>query len=117
MISLGPAVHLLTNISRILLVLALLHTTARGGVAGVAEPAYLVTRVVDGDTIVVEGIGKVRLIGVDTPETVDPRRPVQRFGREASAFTKRLVEGKQVPDGTFVNEEIIGAARSLGTRA
>ena len=128
MISLGPAVHLLTNISRILIALALLHTTARGGVAGVAEPTYLVTRVVDGDTIVVEGIGKVRLIGVDTPETVDPRRPVQRFGREASAFTKRLVEGKHVrveydwnrkdkykrtlayiylQDGTLVNEEII----------
>ena len=57
---------------------------------------YLVTRVVDGDTIVLERIGKVRLIGVDTPETVDPRRPVQRFGRAASDFTKRTVEGKRV---------------------
>lgn len=53
MISLGPAVHLLTNISPILLALVLLHTTARGGVAGVAEHTYLVTRVVNGDTIVV----------------------------------------------------------------
>ncbi|MGE0704440.1 MAG: thermonuclease family protein [Vicinamibacterales bacterium] len=34
-----------------------------------------------------DGIGPVRLIGVDTPETVDPRRPVQYFGLEASAFT------------------------------
>ena len=40
-------------------------------------------RVVDGDTIVLDGGERVRLIGVDTPETVDPRRPVQRFGKEA----------------------------------
>ena len=62
---------------------------------GLAE-AQLVERVVDGDTIIVEGIGRVRLIGVDTPETVDPRRPVQFFGREASEFTKRMLEGKRV---------------------
>ena len=56
----------------------------------------VVERVVDGDTIIVAGVGRVRLIGVDTPETVDPRRPVQYFGQEASAFTKRLVEGRRV---------------------
>ena len=38
----------------------------------------------------------VRLIGVDTPETVHPRRPVERFGREASAFLKTLIDGKGV---------------------
>src|SRR3989338_1223221 len=46
-----------------------------------------VTRVVDGDTIEVEFGGKVervRYIGIDTPETVDPRKPVQCFGAEAS---------------------------------
>ena len=53
-------------------------------------------RVVDGDTIILSGNERVRLIGVDTPETVDPRRPVQYFGKEASAFTKRMVEGKKV---------------------
>jgi micrococcal nuclease len=47
--------------------------------------AQLVERVIDGDTIVVAGVGSVRLIGVDTPETVDPRKPVQFFGKEASA--------------------------------
>jgi len=36
------------------------------------------------------------LIGVDTPETKDPRKPVEYFGREASAFTQRIVEGRQV---------------------
>ena len=90
--------------------------------------AQLVERVIDGDTVVVRGVGRVRLIGVDTPETVDPRRPVEFFGREASAFTKRLLEGQQVRleydrertdrygrtlayvylrDGTFANAEIV----------
>ena len=58
-----------------------------------------VTRVVDGDTIVVSidrRSEKVRLIGVDTPETVHPSKPVEYFGKEASVFTKRMVEGKQV---------------------
>jgi micrococcal nuclease len=55
-----------------------------------------VTRVVDGDTIVVEGNLKVRLTGVNTPETVDPRRPVQCFGHEASDFTKRTLTGQSV---------------------
>lgn len=58
-----------------------------------------VVRVVDGDTIEVSIQGeryKVRYIGVDTPETVDPRRVVGCFGKEASAKNKRLVEGKEV---------------------
>ncbi len=55
-----------------------------------------VLRVVDGDTIEVEIEGeafKVRYIGIDTPETVDPRRPVGCFGEEASAANRALVEG------------------------
>lgn len=59
----------------------------------------VVTRVVDGDTIVATTFGvpeKVRLIGVDTPETVDPRKPVQCFGKEASDFTKSLLANKSV---------------------
>ena len=63
------------------------------------DDTAVVTRVVDGDTIVVV-IGareeKVRLIGVDTPEAVHPRKPVEPFAREASAFTKALAEGKVV---------------------
>ena len=56
----------------------------------------LVTRVVDGDTIVVSIEGeefRVRYIGIDTPETVDPRRPVACFGVEASARNSELVDG------------------------
>ena len=58
-----------------------------------------VVRVVDGDTIVVEIAGgeyHLRYIGVDTPETVDPNRPVGCYGPEASAHNKSLVEGKTV---------------------
>jgi micrococcal nuclease len=55
-----------------------------------------VTRVIDGDTLQISTGEKVRLIGVDTPETKDPRKPVQPFGQEASAFTKQLVEGQEV---------------------
>lgn len=58
-----------------------------------------VTKVVDGDTIevLINGQKKaVRLIGINTPETVDPRRPVQCFGKEASNETKRLLSGKMV---------------------
>jgi len=55
-----------------------------------------VIRVVDGDTIEIEGGEKVRYIGIDTPETVDPRKPVQCFGVEASKKNQELVEGKMV---------------------
>lgn len=60
---------------------------------------YAVTRVVDGDTFDVDVDGKIeriRMIGVDTPETVDPRKPVQCFGKEASAKTGSLIAGKRV---------------------
>ena len=52
---------------------------------------FLVTRVIDGDTIEIEGGQKVRYIGIDTPETVDPRKPVQCFGVQASNKNKELV--------------------------
>ena len=62
-----------------------------------------VVHVADGDTIVVEVAGrveKVRILGADTPETVDPRKPVQCFGPEASAHTKA-----RLPPGTHVSLE------------
>ena len=57
---------------------------------------YLVTKVVDGDTITLEGGQKVRYIGINTPETVHPSKPVECFGIESSNKNKELVEGKQV---------------------
>jgi endonuclease YncB( thermonuclease family) len=87
-----------------------------------------VTRVIDGDTIVLDHGEKVRLIGVDTPETKHAQKPVEFFGHEATAFTRNLVERKSVrleydwqrrdkygrtlgyvylEGGTFVNAEIV----------
>jgi micrococcal nuclease len=101
---------------------------APGGV-GLAG-AVTVVDVVDGDTIKVSTGETLRLIGVDTPETRDPRRPVQCFGREASARAHALLDGARVrlehdptqgrvdrygrtlayvwlPDGRLYNETII----------
>lgn len=59
-----------------------------------------VERVVDGDTLKVRldggGRATVRLIGVDTPESVKPDSPVECFGREAAAFARRLLAGRRV---------------------
>jgi len=58
-----------------------------------------VLRVVDGDTIhvLVEGRDTtVRLLGIDTPETVKPNSPVECFGPEASAFTTSILDGQRV---------------------
>lgn len=55
-----------------------------------------VTKVVDGDTIDVDTVGRVRLIGIDTPETVDPRTVVQCFGIESSNKAKEMLLSKKV---------------------
>ena len=57
---------------------------------------YDVLDVVDGDTIKISEIGTLRLIGLDTPETKDPRKVVQCFGVEASNRAKELLSGKKV---------------------
>lgn len=60
---------------------------------------YAVTKVVDGDTFRVSINGKeetVRLIGMNTPESVDPRKPVECFGLQASNKAKNLLAGKKV---------------------
>lgn len=62
----------------------------------VGGPLRTVVRVVDGDTVVLDGNEKVRLVGIDTPESVDPRRPVEWFGKEAAARTRALLEGRRV---------------------
>ena len=69
----------------------------QGPVSGPRAPAdsreATVTRVVDGDTVELGGLGKVRLIGVDTPEVYGG---VECYGREASAYAKRQLEGRRV---------------------
>ncbi len=64
-----------------------------------ADGPFAVTKVVDGDTIWVRVGGdrvKLRLIGIDTPETVDPGEPVGCFGPEASAEAFRLLSDSSV---------------------
>ncbi|MBW3538498.1 thermonuclease family protein [Candidatus Parcubacteria bacterium] len=101
--------------------------------ARTAPGHYRVVEVVDGDTIRVELSGQtetVRLIGLDTPETKDPRKPVQCFGQAAAAKARELMAGGSVrleadpndsdrdkykrllryvylPDGQLVNAEMI----------
>src|SRR3989338_2802421 len=61
------------------------------------SPLYSVVSVVDGDTVKLSIDGTtqtIRLIGLDTPETVDPRKPVQCFGKEASNKAKELLAGR-----------------------
>ena len=76
-----------------------------GGLAqrgGAASPSDLrtVVRVVDGDTIMVNPNERIRLIGIDAPESVAPNRPVGCMGREASQFLKQFL-----PKGTEVRLE------------
>ncbi|MFH1753349.1 MAG: thermonuclease family protein [Candidatus Omnitrophota bacterium] len=91
------------------------------------EGRYFVKKAVDGDTILLANGERVRYIGIDTPETKHPRKPVERFGKEAYEYNKRLVEGKWVrlefdiekrdrygrllayvyQDDTFVNAQLV----------
>jgi micrococcal nuclease len=79
--------------------LVVLRPWESGTPATPASAVVPVTRVVDGDTIEVRlgaRVEDVRLIGVDTPETVKPDTPVQCFGPRASRYTKELLEGRRV---------------------
>lgn len=66
----------------------------------VRQGPYKVDRVVDGDTIIVDISGqrtRIRMIGIDTPESVAPQDwRNTKEGKEASEFTKSLIEGKKV---------------------
>ena len=74
----------------------------------------VVERVVDGDTFKIRQDGKelsVRMIGLDTPETVKPNTPVACYGPEASDFTKAALSGKKV---TLEFDESQGATDKYG---
>jgi micrococcal nuclease len=109
--------------------------------AAAGDESYYVLRVVDGDTLKLSGGERVRLIGIDTPEVFYSSKlsrdaknsgsdtaTIQKMGKEASDFTKKLCSGKMVrleydvqrrdkydrllayvylEDGTFVNARII----------
>lgn len=88
----------------LLIVLSIVAVTSCGGGGGASEAGTArVVSVVDGDTVVLELDGRretVRLLGIDTPETSHPTRPVECFGAEASA---RLAE--LTPAGSVVRVE------------
>ncbi|HYJ22758.1 MAG TPA: thermonuclease family protein [Solirubrobacterales bacterium] len=108
------------------------------GESGPGSVDAYITRVVDGDTVearIGDEVEDVRLIGIDTPETVKPEAPVECFGPQASSYTHRLLEGQRVRlvfgverrdiydrllayayiDHRFVNAELVrrGLARTL----
>lgn len=135
------------SITLVILVMGLIYTTLGRDISPLAMPtehtasattaltttSSRVVRVVDGDTLVVGINGtttKVRLIGVNTPEVVDPRRPVQCFGKEASTYAKKILTNTSIyvetdstqdtydkygrllayvylPDGTLFNKQLI----------
>lgn len=103
----GALVTVMLSIAVPSLVRLATHHSAAAALLGAPGDAVLanatVLRVVDGDTVDVR-IGRkrerVRLIGINTPETVDPRRPVECFGPEAKDATKHLL-----PPGTAVRVE------------
>jgi micrococcal nuclease len=69
------------------------------GTSTTSKNTFKVTHVVDGDTIDVsqgEKVYRVRFIGINTPESVDPRRPVECYGKEASSIMKEIALGKEV---------------------
>lgn len=65
-------------------------------VEGTTMERGVVSKVIDGDTIDLSDGRKLRYIGIDTPETVDPYRGTQCFGKQASEHNKELVLGKEV---------------------
>lgn len=96
-------------------------------VLGTTGETHTVTKVIDGDTFQIETGQKVRFIGIDAPETVDPRRSVGCFGKEASDHLKTLLLNKEVTlvkdvsetdsfrrllryvylDNVFINEQLV----------
>lgn len=100
-----------------------------------AEGRYSVARVIDGDTLLLTNGARIRLIGVDSPETVKPGEAASPWGQEATEFTQSFVGGGQVElrfdreridryqrflayvyvDGQMLNEELLraGLARAM----
>lgn len=133
-----------TTITLLILILCLTLTTILNNLPDDSSPTnnpttqnkndlYRVIKIIDGDTITVDIEGTtttLRLIGINTPETADPRKPVECYGIEASNRAKELLTGKIVrlesdpsqedrdkyerllryvylKDGTFYNEQMI----------
>jgi micrococcal nuclease len=91
------------------------------------QSTYLVTQVIDGDTIKLETGDTIRYIGIDAPETVDSKKGTECYGQQAADYNRQLVKDKQVTlekdvsetdsfgrllryvylDGTMINEKLV----------
>ncbi len=79
-----------------------------------SEGTYRVERVVDGDTLLLANRARIRLQGVDTPETKKPDHPVEPFGPEAAEFTRRFIaEGSGTVRLQFDRERVDKYGRFL----
>ncbi len=119
-----------------LIALSAYHKAGPGGTALVYDRSVKaeygrpikVLKAVDGDTVELMNGERLRYVGIDTPEEVDPRKPVQCYAKEAAEENRKLVEGKYITfykdisgqdkygrwlgyvylsDGTFVNLELV----------
>lgn len=116
----------------VVLLLVCLVSCGLGSSKDVLTGYMPIKKFVDGDTFWVDDGSKkglkVRLIGVNTPETVHPQKAVEYYGNEASKYVKGLLAGKRVRlefdvsrtdrygrtlayvylnDGTFLNAELV----------
>lgn len=90
--------------SRVVVVVIVIAAASIGGwrlgeARRATTAAWTVVEVLDGDTIRVERQGRadtVRLLGIDTPETHDPRKTVECFGPEAASYTQAQLLGRAV---------------------
>lgn len=123
---------LVTILAAVFLIYAIFQNPPKGDVKSAIDTTklYTVEKVIDGDTMKIKDVGTIRLIGMDTPEVVDPRKPVECFGREASDRAKQILLNQKVmleldssqdetdrygrilayiytEDGTFYNLEMI----------
>jgi micrococcal nuclease len=90
---------IITGIVLMMMVMMLINGCASHKSTAFNQALVKVERVVDGDTIEIKLGGKkekVRLIGIDTPETKKPNTPVMYYGKEASAYTKKRLEQQTI---------------------
>jgi micrococcal nuclease len=78
-------------IALVLIVQWMLNPPAASSPESLDEGIHVVRRVVDGDTLLLESGARVRLQGIDTPETVKENHPVEPWGPEASELTKQFI--------------------------
>jgi micrococcal nuclease len=102
----------------LLVVAALAATTAcdpAGAAVGLtASQGLSVDRVVDGDTVDLSDGRRVRVLGIDTPESVDPDKPVECWGPEATQFARTTLLGQKVAVvGDPTQDAVDGYGRTL----